>query len=58
MSRNPYITESCEYANMKERQTKVIEYSHDNLRPGLISWFFELNQEKVIIVSDYSGLNV
>ena len=58
MFRNPYITEGCEYADMKERQMEVIEYFHNNLRPKLISLFSELNHEKVIIAGGYSGLNV
>jgi adenylate kinase family enzyme len=58
MSRNHYITEGCEYANMKERQMEVIEYFHNNLRPRLISLFSDFHQGKVIIVRDYSGLNL
>jgi adenylate kinase family enzyme len=58
LSRNPYITEGCEYTSVKDRQMEVIEYFHSSLRPKIIDMLSGFSKEKVIIISDYSGLNV
>jgi len=55
---NPYISKGCKYSDVKERQMEVIEYFHNELRPKLVKCLSKLNQEKVIIVSNYSGLNL
>jgi adenylate kinase family enzyme len=57
-SPNPHITSGCIYRNVKERQMKVIEHFHSDLRPRIQDYLSGLERNKVIVLSDCSELNI